>query len=229
MGAALTDSASIGALRVLCPPVAFDGSAARRRFTVLPGGRESPLDDQALIAGLRAGDQGVARELYRRLSGPVDHALFRVFGRREQDHDDLVQLSFEHIVRTLTTRKFAGACSLRTWASTIAAHVGLKALRSRRREMKVLDKSREVEESAVPGRTDLEAQLSARADLERVRHLLTRINPRRAEVVFMRDVLGHELSEVAVTLGLSVSAAQSLLVRGRRDLEERLDEVEVER
>jgi DNA-directed RNA polymerase specialized sigma24 family protein len=35
-------------------------------------------------------------------------------------------------------------------------------------------------------------------------------------------VLGHELAEVAVLTGASLSAAQSRLVRGRRELLERL-------
>ncbi|MFO0566856.1 MAG: RNA polymerase sigma factor [Polyangiaceae bacterium] len=199
-------------------------ATVRARLELIPGGRSDPLDDEALIAGLQAGDQRVARELYRRLSPAVDVALFRVFGRREQDHDDLVQITFENVVRTLTRRRFAGACSLKTWASTIAVHVGLKALRSRRREQRVLDKSWEVEEGTVAGRANVEAEVSARADLARIRYLLTQINPRRAEVVFLRDVLGHDLAEIALILGSSVAATQSLLVRGRKDLAARWQE-----
>jgi DNA-directed RNA polymerase specialized sigma24 family protein len=40
----------------------------------------------------------------------------------------------------------------------------------------------------------------------------------RAEVLFLHDVAGLELSEIAVLIGDSESAVQSRLVRGRREL-----------
>jgi len=46
-----------------------------------------------------------------------------------------------------------------------------------------------------------------------------------AEAVFLHDVLGHELAEIAIMTQVSVSAAQSRLVRGRRELFRRLDYV----
>jgi len=84
----------------------------------------------------------------------VDHTLFRVFGRREVDHDDLVQTVFEQIVVTLSRRSYARACNLKTWASSIASHVGFNALRSRRRERRVLDRDVAIEGTIVPVRTD---------------------------------------------------------------------------
>ena len=77
---------------------------------------------------MRRGDSRVADELYRRLSGVVDRTLYKIFGRRESDHDDIVQMAFEQVVETLSRQQFAGACSLETWASRVASHVGLNAL-----------------------------------------------------------------------------------------------------
>lgn len=193
-------------------------TSPKPRLVALSGGDTARLDDEALIAGLLAGDERIAREMYRRLVHAVDHTLYKIFGRREQDHDDLVQAAFEQIVATLSSRRFAGACSLKTWATTLAAHVGLKALRSRHRERKVLDKSWVVDDSMLPAAEDPETDLDVREDIQRLRDSLTRINPRRAEVVFLRDILGHDLAEISVMLRLSVSAAQSLLVRGRKDV-----------
>jgi hypothetical protein len=48
------------------------------------------------------------------------------------------------------------------------------------------------------------------------------MKPDRAQAVFLHDVLGHELAEIAVMEDISVAAAQSRLVRGRKDLYKRL-------
>ena len=77
------------------------------------------ISDDELIEAVVAGDASVASELYDRLHHSVDRTIYRVLGRREGDHEDLVQTAFEQIVKTLATRRFARACSLSAWASTV--------------------------------------------------------------------------------------------------------------
>jgi RNA polymerase sigma-70 factor (ECF subfamily) len=48
------------------------------------------------------------------------------------------------------------------------------------------------------------------------------MTPERAETLLLHDMLGKELSEIAVLTGVSVAAAQSRLVRGRNELLERM-------
>jgi RNA polymerase sigma-70 factor, ECF subfamily len=205
-------------------PQSFQAKSARLR--VIEGGADpaarGPTDEQ-LVDAVQQGDGAVAGQVYDRLLGAVDHALYRVFGRREHDHDDLVQAAFEQIVLTLSRRSYARACSLQTWASTIATHVAFNALRARRRERRVFDRdASNISEPEPPASSDLERTAGARADLERVRWLLAQMKPERAETVFLHDVLGHDLAEIALMTRVSVAAAQSRLVRGRRELRERL-------
>jgi DNA-directed RNA polymerase specialized sigma24 family protein len=54
--------------------------------------------------------------------------------------------------------------------------------------------------------------------LERVNRALRGLGPKKARVVYLHDVLGYQLEEVATMLGTSVAAAQSRLVRGRREI-----------
>jgi RNA polymerase sigma-70 factor, ECF subfamily len=201
--------------------------AVASRLRVIEGGGSpaaAGLNDEQLVSAVQRGDSQVASLLYDRLLGAVDHALYRVFGRREHDHDDLVQAAFEQIVLTLSRQSYARACSLQTWASTIATHVAFNALRSRRRERRVFDRdpSTKTAESEPVSTADLERAAGARADLERVRSSLIQMKPERAETVFLHDVLGHDLAEIALMTRVSVSAAQSRLVRGRRELRFRL-------
>jgi RNA polymerase sigma-70 factor, ECF subfamily len=205
-------------------PIMGNPQPIRRWLRPVVGGGQAPLDDETLIAGVLAGNAALATEFYRRLVHVIDHTLYRVLGGRERDHDDLAQAAFEQVVTTLARRRFAGACSLRTWASSIATRVGLNALRSRRRERAVIDRSHALhdDESLGPARSDGESEILVRADIERLRALMAQINPRRAEVVILHDVLGHDLAEVAVLMDISIAAAQSLLSRSRREFAEGL-------
>jgi RNA polymerase sigma-70 factor, ECF subfamily len=201
--------------------------AVTSRLRVIEGGgipAPAGLNDEELVDAVQRGDTQIASLLYDRLLGAVDHALYRVFGRREHDHDDLVQAAFEQIVLTLSRQSYARACSLQTWASTIATHVAFNALRSRRRERRVFDRdpTTKTADSEPVSTADLERAAGARADLERVRSSLIQMKPERAETVFLHDVLGHDLAEIALMTRVSVSAAQSRLVRGRRELRSRL-------
>ncbi|MCK6533477.1 MAG: RNA polymerase sigma factor [Polyangiaceae bacterium] len=181
-----------------------------------------PRADAELIEAVVCGDGAVAGELYDRLLVTVEQTLFRVLGRRESDHEDLVQSSFEQIVKTLATRRFAGACSLKTWASSVATNVGLNALRSRRRERGVFDRSEiDLPASSAAG-DNPERDASLRRDIEHVRGVLASMSPARAEALLLHDVLGHDLAEIAALTGVSLAAAQSRLVRGRHELHERL-------
>jgi len=199
----------------------------RPQLRALPGGGaagEPRVSDEELIEAVRQGDSRVADELYRRLVRVVDRTLYKVFGRREVDHDDIMQMAFEQVVQTLVRQQFARACSLETWAARVASHVGLNALRSRRRERKWVDRHSDAEVASE--RPSLvattEPALEARSRLERVRRELVSMKPEQAETLFLHDALGHDLAEIAVMTGVSVAAAQSRLVRGRKELFRRL-------
>ena len=205
--------------------VASGVNANRRPFLrAIPGGANATAapayTDTELFEGIASGDERIARELYRRLLPAVEAALYRVLGRREHDHEDLVQSSFEQIVITLSQRRYAQACSLNTWASTIAAHIALKSLRSRYRQRSVFDArvgSDDMAEFAM-GREDVERTVSERRELERLRLKLSELPAAQAEAVVLHDLMGHPLAEIATITGASVAAAQSRLVRGRKEL-----------
>lgn len=171
---------------------------------------------------MQRGDQRVAQYLYDHLYPTVDRTLYRVFGKRETDHDDLVQAAFEQIVVTLGRNTYAGDCSLKTWAASITSHVAFNALRSRRRERRLLDRGIELDSDSVAASNFGEASTSARLELNRVQRHLLAMKPEQAEALFLCDVLNHKLAEVALLTHVSVAAATSRLVRGRRELHKRL-------
>jgi len=154
--------------------------------------------------------------LYARLLPVVQKSLYRALGQRAADGDDLAQLSFERIVRTLMDGTYDGRTPLRAWAALLATRVGFDALRRRYRERALFSPETDGVDQGP------ERQLNARSELQRVQRALASITPERAETLFLHDALGYELSEIATQLGVSVTAAQSRLVRGRKQLLDRL-------
>jgi RNA polymerase sigma-70 factor (ECF subfamily) len=201
--------------------------SSQRRLHVVEGGSSGAsqeLSDSDLIDAFERGEGDACELLYDRLVGVVEGTLWKVFGRRDEAHDDLVQSAFEQIVLTLSRRRFARACSLASWASSVTTHVSFNALRARTRERRVVDRGRDGahEASSRSSTLDVEREAGVREALTRVRAHLAEMNELGAQTLFLHDVLGHELAEIAVLMGVSVSAAQSRLVRARKDLKERM-------
>jgi RNA polymerase sigma-70 factor (ECF subfamily) len=202
---------------------------ARDVATGAPESQSDRITDEALVAALCAGDCQKAGILYDRLIRVVDGALVRIIGRREQDHDDLVQSVFEQIIVALHKGQFAGGSTLRGWAAAVACNLGLNALRSRIRERRVVDRARDADVEARRAGTHLDAEreAGARSELARVCEELAAMNREKATAVLLYDVFGHDLTEMAVLTGVSVAAAQSRLVRGRKELHDRLRRAQI--
>jgi RNA polymerase sigma-70 factor (ECF subfamily) len=195
--------------------------AAHLRLTPRPAEppERASWDDDALLTGLERGDVRAARGLYDHLRPAIEHALRRVLHHRVREVDDLVQTTFARLLEALASGRFEARSSLRTWASAIAAHVALDALRAQYRERSRLGPG--LDPAELGGSERPEARLEALAELQRVQAILARMKPALAEALVLHDVLGHELGEVARLSGLTPSAAQSRLHRGRLELRRR--------
>lgn len=185
-----------------------------------PPPRSRPSRSEAdLLHALRGGDARVAGELYDHLRPSIDYALRRVLHHRYRDFDDLVQLTFERILRALAEDRYEGRSTLRTWASAIATHVALDALRSGSREARRFVPLEELPPHAVRPRADVGVE--AQIELRRVQGILSRMKPDLAETLVLFEVLGHPVEEIAGLRGASVSATQARLHRARLELKRR--------
>jgi RNA polymerase sigma factor (sigma-70 family) len=184
------------------------------------------MSDDELLEGLIRGDRALGSELCRRMMRVVDGTLYRVLGRRESDHDDLVQAAFEQIVLTLNRGKFSRECKLSTWAAAVTCNVALHAIRRRRTERKFFDDS--FDPDSLPNSTittlDPESHAGSREELARVRRHLARMSEKLAKTLLLHDLAGCSLAETATITGVSMAATQSRLVRGRKELATRMTE-----
>jgi RNA polymerase sigma-70 factor (ECF subfamily) len=171
------------------------------------------MDDSQLLAAMRTGDKSVASVFHDRVRPQVDRTLLRLFRRYDVDHEDLRQLALIELVMTIG--KFRGECSLDSWVGAITARIVFKHLRRRQAERRLFGALER--EDAAPASGAGSDPLVRNLMQHATRHLHS-MEPNRAWAFFLHDVLGYELRELAQIMGISVSAAQSRLVRGRREL-----------
>jgi RNA polymerase sigma-70 factor, ECF subfamily len=180
-----------------------------------------PTSDSAIVRALRCGEPTAATLLYGRVEHVVTSALLRVIGPGDHDHEDLAQLAMERVVCTVMNGKYQERCGLATWASIVTTRLAIDALRRRRTERRIFHEGDD-DGSNFPDQrfVGAESQVDLERKMEALRSALCKISPEKAETIILFEVLGHELSEVADFMGVSISAAQSRLVRGRAELRE---------
>jgi RNA polymerase sigma-70 factor (ECF subfamily) len=120
-----------------------------------------------------------------------------------------------------TIDRYRGDCSLDSWISTLSAHVVYKQIRRRTIERRMFD-GVEVETLQTASRSNVGREAQMRDMLERVVGHLRGVEEGKAWTYVLHDVCGYDLKEIAQITQVSVAAAQTRLVRGRRELEERM-------
>lgn len=182
--------------------------------------------DLALVEQARSGDLAAFDELVRK----YDRRVFRIAQHITQNHEDaedVVQDAFLKAYQKLDT--FHGDSKFYTWLVRIAVNESLMKLRKRKTGRTVsIDEDIETEEGTVARDVaDWGPDPEMRYEQSELNEILKKtINglPSGFRVVFvLRDVEGLSTEETAETLGLSVPAVKSRLLRARLQLRERLN------
>jgi RNA polymerase sigma-70 factor, ECF subfamily len=183
--------------------------------------------ERSLLSAVRERQPKAGERLYDALVATVARTIVRTLGHGQAEHDDLVQATFEQLILSLADGTFRHECSLKSWAGSIASHLALNVIRSRRRERAVFDKGRSIDnERDVRGAVLTERAVDSRRTIERVRTELGAMNEERARALVLFHVQEYDLRQVATALGITVAAAQSRVARGRRELLERIQRIE---
>lgn len=160
------------------------------------------------------------RALYDRARPGVDKTILRILGGRDADHDELAQLALIQLVESM--ERFRGECSLDTWISRVAAYTVYGQLPKRRTQRRIFSRA-PVGDVHDPFADGPEERAAKRSTLARVRQHLDALDPDKAWTLVLHDVCGYDLREIALITTASVTAAQTRLFRGRRELQARIE------
>ena len=193
--------------------------------TIQPNIEEPVSEEMQLVRRAKRGDDQAFEELVRR----YDRNVFRIaqhITQNREDAEDVVQEAFLKAYGNLA--KFQEQSKFYTWLVRIAVNESLMRLRKRRTgRMVSIDEDVETEEGSMPRdlaewRPDPEMMYGQSELAEILRKTIQGLPPGFRVVFVLRDVEGLSTEETAETLGLSVPAVKSRLLRARLQLRERL-------
>jgi RNA polymerase sigma-70 factor (ECF subfamily) len=191
-----------------------------------PAGFMSYDEDAPLVDRAKNGDRAAFDRLVGRHRDRLFKTILRITAHRE-DAEDAMQ---DALLRAYTRlEQFQGNARFSTWLVSIGVNEALSRLRARRKKLMSLDSSIELEDGVVfaepqETRPDPE-QMCANSEL--ADHLGREIDtlPSSFRQVFhMRYVQELSTEEAARSLGISVTAVKSRLLRSRRYLQRHLAE-----
>ncbi len=186
------------------------------------------FDDIVLANQAKQGDRSAFTELVNRYAAKV-YRTVRHITKNEADAEDVLQETFLKAYSRLD--QFKGDAKFYTWLTRIGVNQALMKLRQRKDgKFLPLDQQVDTEEGSIQreipsGDADPEQQF----EREELRSLLSSGIDSLPEsyrvVLVLRDIEGLSTEETAESLGLSVSAVKSRLLRARLQLRGKLQRV----
>jgi RNA polymerase sigma-70 factor (ECF subfamily) len=172
--------------------------------------QERELDDADLVSAAQEGDSEAFAELFRRHYGAVRRICARRLGSLVEA-DEVAQAAFVRAFERI--HQCGGERRFGAWVQVIAYRVGAD---SRRSQARALPSDEPVSGDAALGPNSCEDALLRAERVAEVRQMLETLPPRQREVIIARDLEGRRPGEIAASLGLSLGAVDSLLLRARR-------------
>ena len=177
-----------------------------------------PADEAELIARCRADERAAHDEFYHRFRRQVAGNLYRVLGDRT-DLDDLVQEVFVIAFRGL--ERFRGDARLSTWIYRICVNVALGRIRTRKRRPAAIglaDLDAAATDPSLTERPETPAQsLQRRQDQERVYRALEVIAPKKRIVLYLHEIEGLDLKEIAYLVDSNPVTVRTRLFYARKE------------
>jgi RNA polymerase sigma-70 factor (ECF subfamily) len=174
--------------------------------------------DEWLVSAARDGDANAFAELRDRHSSKILRTTYRITGNWE-DAEDALQDAF--LKAFLHLNKFEGRSSFLSWVTRIAINMSLMILRKKRAKKELsIDVSDDDCESCdrwepLDLREDPERRYARHERAELLRRAIHRLRPALRTAVELQQAQEYSMQELADSLGISLAAAKSRLLRAR--------------
>ena len=182
-------------------------------------------DELALVDSARAGDASAFSELVQRYERKI-YRLAKHITQNDEDAEDVLQESFMKAYTHLDS--FQGDSKFYTWLVRIAVNEALMKLRKRKSDRTVsLDEPQDTGEDLVAREIavwddDPEKKYSREELAEILNEAVQSLKPSFRTVFVLRDIEELSTEDTAQTLGISIPAVKSRLLRARLQLREKL-------
>jgi len=185
------------------------------------------MDDHALLAATREGDETAFQELVRRYRNPITNFVYRMLN----DYDRAVDLAQETFVRVyMSSERYQANYSFSTYIYRIASNLAISDLRQRKRRRVVpmpsffSDKENAEIEVEFPDNRVVHPDQTMIEDERRkaVGRAIASLPDKYRAAVVLRDIEGKSYEEISAVLGLSDGTVKSRINRARNLLKEKL-------
>jgi RNA polymerase sigma factor (sigma-70 family) len=182
------------------------------------------IDDQSLVASIRAGDDHAFEQLYHRYQrriGAYIYGMVHDHGRAE----DITQDVFMSALRRL--RATEAPIAFKPWLYEIAKNACIDAFRRSRRAEEIsydADDGTERLHLVSNGPTP-DAAVDTRMSLDHLRGAFGGLSEAHHQILVMRELEGLSYREIGERLGMSRPSVESTLFRARRRLSEEYEEL----
>jgi RNA polymerase sigma-70 factor (ECF subfamily) len=182
-------------------------------------------DELPLVERARAGDSAAFSELVERYERKI-YRLAKHITQNDEDAEDVLQESFLKAYTHLDS--FHGDSKFYTWLVRIAVNEALMKLRKRKSDKTVsLDEPQDTGEDLVTREIavwedDPEKKYSREELADILNKAVDSLKPSFRTVFVLRDIEEMSTEDTAETLGISIPAVKSRLLRARLQLREKL-------
>jgi RNA polymerase sigma-70 factor (ECF subfamily) len=184
------------------------------------GAQAAPGSDDALVAGLKAGNEEAFETLVRRHGGRMLATARRMMAV-EDEAQDVVQDAFLAAFRSVGS--FQGTSLLSTWLHRIVVNAALMRLRTRRRRpeesiddlLPRFDEDGRFAEPMGTWNADTVTTLERGETRALVRRAIDRLPETYRTVLLLRDIEDLDTEETAARLGIRPNAVKTRLHRAR--------------
>lgn len=178
------------------------------------GPSEDKRAEAELIRECIAGERSAQERFYRTYCRPVAANLYRVLGDRN-DLDDLVQEVFVIAFRGLP--KFRQEARISTWLYRICVNVALGRIRTKTRRPPPILKADPVEGDVRISPDSPQTLLEREESKAKVYRILEQISAKKRIVLYLHEIEGHDLKEIAYLVGANPVTIRTRLFYGRKE------------